>query len=222
MQTRWILGDVETTGTDDEAGVCEIAWIEANDQLEVLAEVSSLINPGHPIPPEASAVHHITNAHVADAPSLEGFMRQSGYPLEHGQVVLIAHNAAFDQRFFRPYCGDDMETMCTLRLARHLYPGLPSHKLQALRYRFDLEGGEAHRAAGDIVPMLGLVRRMMLEFGLTLEELVMLSKEPIEVTHWPLGKHRGKPLNHDMGYVRWALKNMNNMDDDLRAALEAL
>jgi DNA polymerase III epsilon subunit-like protein len=62
--------DVETTGIDPSVDrVVEVACAVVRDGKETDA-FSSLINPGRSIPPAASAVHHLTNRHVQNAPSL--------------------------------------------------------------------------------------------------------------------------------------------------------
>lgn len=70
----WIYGlhssvDTETTGLGPDARICEIGVVQMRFGLVVDAW-SSLVNPGIPIPPEATAVHGITNDMVANAPTI--------------------------------------------------------------------------------------------------------------------------------------------------------
>ncbi len=63
-----IFFDLETTGTSITADrIVEISYIkvypEGNEESETIR-----VNPGMPIPPASTAVHHITDADVADAP----------------------------------------------------------------------------------------------------------------------------------------------------------
>lgn len=82
--------DTETTGTDPATDrVIEIAFVTGS------ASWSTLINPGVPIPPSATAVHGISDADVAGAPTFaeawEEARRRSllaGHPL--------AYHAPFD------------------------------------------------------------------------------------------------------------------------------
>ncbi len=61
--------DLETTGVDKTKDrIVEIAIIKITDGVE--EEFHSLVNPEIPIPPEASAVHGITDEAVANAPKL--------------------------------------------------------------------------------------------------------------------------------------------------------
>ena len=55
-----IFFDTETTGNTEKDVLCQIAYKVGNETF------SAMYNPGIKIPPEASAVHHITNKMVAD------------------------------------------------------------------------------------------------------------------------------------------------------------
>ena len=70
MARIWVL-DCETTGTDFENDkVVEVGGVLL-DGNEVVMTYESLVNPGIPIPPRASAVHHLTDKHVHIAPGLD-------------------------------------------------------------------------------------------------------------------------------------------------------
>lgn len=60
-----VILDTETTGLHDEARIVDIAVTTARG--DVLLD--TLVNPGEPIPAEATAIHGITDAMVADAPT---------------------------------------------------------------------------------------------------------------------------------------------------------
>lgn len=220
---RWIFADVETTGVRPTDRVVEIAWIEVDDNLEILSQVSSLINPLMPIPAGASAVHGISNRDVAEAPTLAQFMDFMGNPLGHGEVCLIAHHASFDARYIGPHLPQPFHQLCTLRLARRFWPDADNHKLQTLRFMLDLAGGRAHSAEGDLIPLVDLVRVMMQQTGYSLYELMELSGMPLPVTKMPWGTHKGTALYQlPASYINWLLTKAVNVDSDLRAALEAL
>jgi DNA polymerase III epsilon subunit-like protein len=213
---KLIVGDVETTGLGHMDGVVEIAWTEVDDNLNILSKVYSRINPGKAIPPQASAVHGIFDSDVAACPTLDVFHAGLGSPLQGSEVVLIAHNASFDVRFFKRI-ANIQGTLCTLRLARNLYPEAPNHKLQTLRENFGLQGGEAHSAAGDVEVTLNLLRLMCLDTNSSVSELFQLNQLPTLVKKMPFGKHKGVPIQgFPLSYVRWAMGNMTNMDDNLR------
>jgi len=90
--------DFETTGVAGDAAAVEVALVRFEGG-KVVGELSSRINPGKPIPPEASAVHGITDADVVNAPALcDFFVEQRAQGLLCGAQP-AAYNAPFDHRF---------------------------------------------------------------------------------------------------------------------------
>ena len=63
--TKLIFFDTETTGNTDKDFLCQIAYKVGNENFV------GLYKPPIKIPPEASAVHHITNKMVADKPAFK-------------------------------------------------------------------------------------------------------------------------------------------------------
>ena len=62
--------DIETTGTDPETDAAiEIASVVLAEGT-ITNQVSTLVRPGIPIPPEASAAHHHIDEDLAGAPPL--------------------------------------------------------------------------------------------------------------------------------------------------------
>ena len=66
-----IFFDTETTGNTEKDFLCHIAYKEINGQ-----SFCGLYKPPLKIPPEASAVHHISNKMIEDKPS---FRQSSDY-----------------------------------------------------------------------------------------------------------------------------------------------
>lgn len=218
-----IVADTETSGLTEQDGPCEIAWLEINEDFQVISEVRSLIDPEVPIKASASGIHGITDSDVVDAPTLKEFFHEvMNDPFTGFDLVFVAHNAPFDWKFFEPYVPNHHGTIDTLRLARHVYPDAENHKLQTLRYMHKLDGGDAHSAMGDVRVCLGLLKRVAEVEGLGIRELISLSYTPIDVQYMPFGKHKGAALSSLPGhYVKWLL-NLDNIDDDLRLSLEKL
>ena len=93
----WV--DVETTGLDPAtAEIVEVAVVVSPGRGEppVLA-LSERVRPAHPIPPEATAVHGITDDDVADAPSWADV--RPGVIKAIGERPWGAYNAPFDAGF---------------------------------------------------------------------------------------------------------------------------
>src|SRR5262245_34987734 len=63
-----VVFDLETTGLDPCTDrVVEVALLKVSPSARPLRDCLAL-NPGRPIPPEATAVHGLTDAHVAGCP----------------------------------------------------------------------------------------------------------------------------------------------------------
>lgn len=225
MSLRILIIDTETTGLKANAAVCEIAWIELNPSLEIVDRVYSLIDPQIPIEPSASGVHGITDKDVADAPTMQEFLDiVAGNPFDDGEIVVVAHNAAFDMKFVGSYIKNLAGTLCTLKVARRVYPEADDYKLQTLRYALglDVQAADAHSATGDVEVCYTLLLRMMKDSGLDIEGLIELSNMPTVISKMPFGKHRGtKLVDLPADYIHWLLHKAE-INDDLRAALVAL
>jgi DNA polymerase III alpha subunit (gram-positive type) len=96
--------DFETTGlVAPQAKVIEWASFDLAGEgknWERGRAIGSLINPGIPIPPEASAVNHITDDDVKDSPSwVEQLKVITAPPVPD---VWCAQNNRFDMQFFNP------------------------------------------------------------------------------------------------------------------------
>jgi len=149
---RYCVIDVETTGLSPRRDrIVEIACALV-DGGRVVDGWSTLVNPGMPIPAPATAVHGITDRMVAGAPEL-------CFALSHARRLcrdrlIAAHCATFDLSFVGPSLGT--QALCTMRLARALFPEAPNHKNQTLREflcidRLADEQLQAHRALGDAI-----------------------------------------------------------------------
>ena len=91
MKTLIFL-DTETTGNTKTDFLCQLAF---KSPTETYCE---LFKPQKSIPPEASAVTHITDKHVADKPAFKDSVDYSRIKslLEDANSVAVIHNAKFD------------------------------------------------------------------------------------------------------------------------------
>lgn len=217
MKIRYKIADVETAGfagpDEISTGVCEVAWLEIDEELNVLRSFSSLVNPGRQIEEGAREAHGITDAEVAFAPQLKTLYAQHW---NDAPTVVIAHNKNFDLKFLSPYIQVLYDSLCTLELARQYFPKAPNHKLGTLADYLGLEKGTAHRAAGDVVTTLNLLRAVVASTGRTLPELIKLGRKPKVLTVMPFGEHKGKAF-HDIpaGYLNWILQRKDDMPQDV-------
>jgi DNA polymerase III epsilon subunit-like protein len=218
VSKRWIVGDTETTGTGPGTGVCELAFAELDDDLNVIDRHTSLIDPQRPITASASGIHGITNADVADAPTMDQFFEYF-YPGKRitGDVVFIAHKADFDLPFFKPYIDNLAGVLCTLRLARKVFPDAENHKLQTLMYVLGLTVGDKHRAAADVETTIELLRKIVAQSGASLEQLTEEAARPVWISTMPFSKkYKGWPIEtvpHD--FIDWWFRQTGDKDPDL-------
>jgi DNA polymerase-3 subunit epsilon len=82
-----------------------------------------------------------------------------------GDHPLVAHNAAFDSRFWQAEVerlpkAPASRFACTMLLARRLYPNAPNHKLGTLVTLHRLPVARAHRALADVEMTYHLWRHM--------------------------------------------------------------
>lgn len=188
---RLLAVDTETTGLSPAAGdrLVEVARVEIADGA-LGEDWSSLVRPGRPIPPEASRVHGITDAMVADAPE----PGPVGLALRDacGELPLVFHNAPFDLPFliqmFRDAGAPGLlnPIVDTLGLARGL-SGTGSNSLGALASRYGLPPERAHRALGDARTTARLFLALAAEWerkkGVrTLAELAAASQDAMRAT----------------------------------------
>lgn len=205
MALRAIFYDTETTGIKAERD--RIIEIAAYDPLNDRT-FEQLINPGSPIPAEASAIHHITDEMVANAPTF-GEVAQAFCKFCEGDVVLIAHNNdAFDYHFLKAeFTRSNVEMPSwkffdTLKWARRYRSDLPRHTLQFLREIYGIAANNAHRALDDVVVLHKVFCNMVDD--LTIDQVYALLNKPRALHHMPFGKHQGMPLkNLPKDYLKW-------------------
>jgi DNA polymerase III subunit epsilon len=175
---RFAVIDFETTGLSPNHGdrAIEIGVVMLENH-RVVDTYQSLINPRMPLPAFITSFTGITNAMVADAPFAEDVLPAALAFV--GNARLVAHNASFDKRF---WCAEidrigrrsEHAFLCTMLLARRLYPWAPNHKLGTLAELHQIiASGRHHRALADAEMTAELLSRMQRDLrGLYLEEPV--------------------------------------------------
>lgn len=219
--------DTETTGVGELDQVVEIAvaWIDPALRAPPRGDWrwTSLVRPSVPVSAEGRAAHHISDAQLLRAPTVEALLKKKlglRELRERGDVVFAAHNAEFDRRMLLqsgvPTEFLPTRTICTWRCALHLFPDAPRHSNQVLRYHLglripDLPSLPPHRALPDAVVTAALLCRMLETHSV--EDLVRLTTEPVLLTTVRFGKHRGaKWADMDHGYLSWVLSKDFDVD----------
>lgn len=146
--------DFETTGMSPAQGArpTEIGVALIADG-EIVGRYQSLMNAGAWVPPFIEQLTGISNAMVRGAPPVAEVMAEAAEFI--GAAPLLAHNAAFDSKFWDAELAQlgrrrQRDFACSLLLSRRLLPEAPSHKLGNLNSWVGLPAtGRAHRALAD-------------------------------------------------------------------------
>jgi DNA polymerase-3 subunit epsilon len=144
------LVDVETTGRDASVDRVVEVGIAIARGGEIVERKNWLVNPGRPIPKEASDIHKITDEHVANAPSFSVVAGEIAAALM--DCVPAAYNAVFDRAFLTN------EIARVGSLAERLPPALRRDVewLDPLVWARELQQEERSRALGDVAARLGV------------------------------------------------------------------
>ena len=221
--TRIFIADSETTGLGKDARICEYAHVECsleNNRLVAANRFETLVQPGVPIPAEATKVHGITDEMVRSAPSLQQILPASLGLAKNEFALVIGHNfVSYDMALLDGVYPQGLEVGCTLKAAR-VFIDSPKHSLDFLREHLKLEStGRAHSALADCLDTLQVVNHMLRNRAWDVLESCMTAR-PDKIS---FGKHKGKKLE-DLpdSYVRWLLEDCETLSWDMRRALKEL
>ncbi len=165
--------DIETTGSyAAENGITEIAIVLHNGR-EVEGMYETLINPKVPIPKYISTLTGITQELVSDKPEFQEVAENIFNLLK--DRIFIAHNVNFDYSFVKhqlQVCGFQLKSkkMCTIRLSRKAFPGLPRYGLENLCKSLKIINNAPHRAYGDALATTEILDLIIKETGFKLIE----------------------------------------------------
>lgn len=172
----------------------------------------------------AMAVHHILESDIQGQP------HYSTFSLPSETVYMIGHNIDYDIRAIQK-CGVDtshIKAICTLALARRVWPDAEAHNISALIYMIT-KGSEkaremikkAHRADMDIILTANILMHIVHQLKISsIEELYIASEDARIPRTLNFGKHRGTAIQDlPSDYVQWLLRQ-DELDPYLRKALE--
>lgn len=220
--------DTETTGLPPDCKIVEIATVDlVHDGTQWARDRTwtTLVNPGVPIPPEASAIHHITDEMVADAITHDSAVERAvGAGAGELYCAIVAHEAKFEQAVLPETKG--MRWICTRKCAATLWPDAPNHKNQTLRYWLKLKLADEslalpHRALGDAYVTAAILRRMLTISDMKPEdrvaELLDISSKPVLLQKFTFGKHAMQMIEEvPTNYLEWIVDKSQIEDEDVR------
>ena len=151
---EYVAFDLETTGLSSQKDeIIEIGAVRMQGGKE-LDRFQTFVNPGRRLEQKIVELTGITDAMLADAPSIETVLPEF---LEFvGDRVLVAHNADFDTGFIREACRKQglpygFTSVDTLILSQNLLPHLNKFKLDVVSNALSLPDFNHHRAGDDAV-----------------------------------------------------------------------
>jgi DNA polymerase III subunit epsilon len=168
-----VILDFETTGLRPHEGdrITEVGLVRL-DGGRIVDRFQSLANCDVHVPQFITAYTGITQQMVDTAPPVRTVMREVTRFI--GETPVLAHSASFDERFFMTECRRQRMSpaigsfLCSMRIARRIYPHLDSHALGVLAHALKLPcSGAAHRASVDAET----TAQLMLKIGADLAAL---------------------------------------------------
>jgi len=236
--SNFLLLDTETTGISPiEDNIVEVGWMVIDGLGNIIKPcTSSLCASVKPIPPEASAVHHIVDSMLIGAPSpteILNIIEEDCIKLS--VKAIVCHNLGFDGPMLLKEITNqsnfkNLDGICSLRLARRLFPDATSHSLQVLRYALGINNSAfkdliPHRAKADVIILheffkLCIEKYEELTNKHTYKEFLKFADEQFTIKNMPFGKYKGELVDTlPLSYKEWLLK-LPELDNDLRYTVE--
>ena len=151
--TGYVIVDIETTGLEPEKSeIIEIGALKTEGPKETDV-YTTLIDPKCDIPEKIVSITGISREMTLGKPDIKKAL--SDFLDFSAGKVLVAHNVDFDIPFLRYHAEKHLKksfnnkTVCTLKLARILFPQLKNHKLHTLAEHLGVPVLNRHRAMGD-------------------------------------------------------------------------
>lgn len=161
---KYAIIDVETTGTSAKSGkIIEIAVV-LHDGEKIEESFSTLIDPERSLPQYITHLTGINQEMLQDAPPFYSVAKKI---IELTQNrIFVAHNVGFDFEFVRKEFEDlgysfFRKKLCTVRLARKIFPGLKSYSLGNLCALLNLVNNRPHRALEDALATSELFQKII-------------------------------------------------------------
>ena len=227
-----VLYDLETSGVDIRtAQIVQIAAVTAefNDGLAKPRTLfSSLVNPGIPIPAEASEIHGIYDNDVVYSPGQVTALMTFAMILENlsqkYHVILIGHNILrYDNPIIQrilPGFFEEYDTLDTYVFAMRNFSDKGQKLTEVYEHFCGFKAVNAHDAAADCNFCAHIVARMLKTTGLSLYELTESLVDPVVLEVMPFGKYKGKPMKEvPKSYLAWIRTNFTEPAADIEATI---
>lgn len=218
--------DLETTGVDtDHSFICEITVLkidkDGNEDLTTM-----LINPGVPIPKDATDVHGITDEMVKDKPIFASVSKNLLKYIEDCDI------AGFNSNSFDVPMLVSMFSRVGLKLnwkninlidVRNIFVINEERTLSAgVKFYLNRDHSEAHSAEADVLATRDILVQQMAKYDLTrdMKELALYSnygREFVDLSRkfvknekgeivFNFGSHMGKVATTEKKYLQWMIE----------------
>lgn len=145
--------DVETTGSNPEYNrVVEIGAVKITGG-KIVDTFHSLVHPERKVPFFISFMTGISSRMLRTSPRF--FHIAEDLKKFLAETIFVAHDARFDYEFLKTeftranYPSFYLRTLCTIKLARRVFPGFARYNLRDLSSNLGIPLDRAHRALDD-------------------------------------------------------------------------
>lgn len=230
LQRPVVFFDLETTGINIlEDRIIELAAVKLMPDGERISKTIR-VNPGMPIPPEATAVHHISDADVADLPPFRSYAKAvakffadcdiAGFNSNRFDVPLL------DQELQRAGVDFDFSDVKFIDVQSIFHKKEPRTLVAAYKFYCNKDLNEAHSAAADTNATVDVLLAQMDHYQDLPEDIEALSEfarmgntvdfvgrlvyddQKREVINF--GKHKGRlaedVLREEPSYYAWIIR----------------
>lgn len=230
LRNPLIFFDLETTGVNiTKDRIVEISYIKVfpNGQEQ---EKTIRVNPGMPIPPEATAIHHITDEDVKDKPLFKDIAKDLSHVFEGCDIAGFNSNR-FDipllmEEFLRAGVNFDISKRKFIDIQTIFHKMEQRTLVAAYKFYCNKDLNDAHSASADTHATYEVLKAQLDRYSslendvdylskfssqnrnVDLAGRIVLNDQNVEVFNF--GKYKGQPveevLRRDIGYFGWMMQ----------------
>ena len=230
LRNPLIFFDLETTGINiTKDRIVEISYIKVfpNGQEQ---EKTIRVNPGMPIPPEATAIHHITDEDVKDKPLFKDIAKDLSHVFEGCDIAGFNSNR-FDipllmEEFLRAGVNFDISKRKFIDIQTIFHKMEQRPLVAAYKFYCNKDLNDAHSASADTRATYEVLKAQLDRYSslendvdylskfssqnrnVDLAGRIVLNDQNVEVFNF--GKYKGQPveevLRRDIGYFGWMMQ----------------
>lgn len=230
LRNPLIFFDLETTGVNiTKDRIVEISYIKVfpNGQEQ---EKTIRVNPGMSIPPEATAIHHITDEDVKDKPLFKDIAKDLSHVFEGCDIAGFNSNR-FDipllmEEFLRAGVNFDISKRKFIDIQTIFHKMEQRTLVAAYKFYCNKDLNDAHSASADTRATYEVLKAQLDRYSslendvdylskfssqnrnVDLAGRIVLNDQNVEVFNF--GKYKGQPveevLRRDIGYFGWMMQ----------------